>query len=85
MTPPPKHRRGVPRTLDKCFAADPFDKRMHRNSPKREHTPLGLCLESYWWYRTHDIPPALVPVMNSTRELLERDCPDALAELERIA
>jgi len=78
---PPKH---YPRNLDLRFAADPFDIRMHRNSPNREHTALGLLVELFYWCRMNDVPPAFAPMLNSVKACLSRECPDALAELERM-
>jgi hypothetical protein len=77
---PPKH---YPKNLDLRFGADPFDPRMHRNSSIREHTPLGLLFEVFLWCRAHDVPPAFAPMLASIEACLQRECSDALTELEK--
>lgn len=67
---PPKHcpsaaTRLPTKTLDRCFAADPFDLRFIRNSSGRELTPLGLVV-NLWW---------------ECEQIMRRECPDTLAEL----
>lgn len=87
MIPPapllPKRTPPPPRlNLSREFAADPFDKRM-RDSRQR-HTPLGLCVEIWQWYRTHEAEcgPAFAPIAASIRELIEREAPDHVEYLE---
>lgn len=81
MNKPPKH---YPRTLDRCFAADVFDKRFRGFD--RNHTSLGLLVELWYWHRVHkdDCGPAIAPIIGSIEEHLRRECPDAIEELERI-
>lgn len=73
-----------PKNLDKQFASDPFDDRMHTAGSGRPHTSLGLLLEAWHWYITHKqaCGVAFEPIANSIREHLHRECPDALQELE---
>jgi hypothetical protein len=88
--PLPPRKRPVPvfhpKTLDRQFAADPFDPRMHRDSPHREHTALGLLVEIWQWYRTHeaDCGPAFRPIAGSIRELLQREAPEHVEFLETM-
>jgi len=86
LSAPPVHRPRRLVTLDFEFAADPFDPRMHRDSPNREHTVLGLLIEIWAWVRNHpdSVPPELVPVFNSIDSLLRREAAADIKELERI-
>lgn len=80
---PPKY---YPKTLALQFAADPFDRRMHAASLGRDHTPLGLLVEIWHWYRTHEAEcgAAFRPIAGSIRELLQREAPEHLEFLERM-
>lgn len=57
---------------------------MHRDSPQREHTVLGLLVEIWAWVRTHPdaVPADLVPVFNSIDALLRREAAGDVKELE---
>lgn len=80
MKGPPKH---YPKNLDRYFAADPFDARMHQTGPTRDHTPLGLLIEIRHWYLEHeaDCGPAFKPIINSIEDCLNRECPEMLQEM----
>jgi hypothetical protein len=84
LTRPPLHRPKRLLTLDYEFAADPFDPRMHRGSPNREHTVLGLLVEIWAWVQKHPecVPADLVPVFNSIDSLLRREAAETIKELE---
>ena len=67
---PPRHQPSAAKqlplkTLDRFFAADPFDPRFVRNSPGRELMPLGLIV-NLWW---------------ECKQIMRRECPDTLTEL----
>ena len=76
---PPAHKP----TLERSFAADPFDPRMHKNNAGRDMTPLGLLLSIWNWGK---FAPGSIPlvVMNSIDALLRRECPKDIEELERL-
>lgn len=79
--PPPS----FPRDLQKCFAADPFDGRFVENTAERSLTPLGLLINSLYWYETNKLKcgVAFRPIANSMRDMIGRLAPDALVDLER--
>lgn len=95
MSLPPKHKpksgppTRQPKTLDKQFAADPFDANMREPGPKGAlvHTDLGLLVEVWHWYETHMIScgSAFEPVANSIFDHLNRKCPQIIKDVRRIA
>lgn len=76
---PPAHKP----TLERSFAADPFDPRMHGNGATRDYTSLGLLVSVWHHIRTHPVPD-MMPVFNSIDIYLRREAPDAIVTLERM-
>ena len=77
---PPVHKP----TLERSFAADPFDPRMHGNRATRDYTSLGLLITIWHYVREHPnaVPADLMPVFNSIDIYLRREAPADIAELE---
>lgn len=92
MIPPPIYHRPVvkppmsyPRDLNLCFAANSFDPRFIEKGAERHLTPLGLLINSLYWYETNKLKCGLAfrPIANSIRDMIGRLAPDALVDLER--
>ncbi len=81
MIKPPGY---YPPNLDFQFAADVFDPRFVDRTPQRKFTALGVCVNVWHWYQTHqdECGPAIQPLITTIYQLLERECPDQLEQLK---
>jgi hypothetical protein len=54
---------------------------------KRELTALGVVVNTYYWIKRHrdQFGPAAEPILASCIEVMERECPSTLKEVERHA
>lgn len=75
---PPPH---FAKNLDREWFADPFDPRL-RSQEGNRLSVLGVVAESYAWLRRKPTPDP-VPLVNSFRAVLRRECPDVLADIDR--
>ena len=66
------------------LAADPFDTRFHESGRYREHTILGLLLETYARSKLHpdECTAPLLTTLLVIENTLKIQCPDALEEIK---
>lgn len=73
----------IPHDLNLEWGVDPFDERFVDNAPGLPLTPLGVLMNALWWWEKNQdkVTPHAAPMINQFRYILQRHCPDALAEM----
>jgi hypothetical protein len=81
---PPRYTPKYPANLDLCFAANPFDERFIKDNAGRDLKPLGVLTNIWFWFKHNEaeVGPAFKPIAGAIRQVLMRECPDTLTELE---